>query len=225
MCRGKDCTEFGSFETWSREAPLPLPRWFWDEIAKFADAARLAARGERERARDVLRALREREVNRWYDEHGQNACYTRVRRVQHPPIPSVHGRRRPRTPDLVRRRVYDRDAYHCRYCGLPTIATEARQAFQDAVGPDVLFWGNENTTQHGIALAARTEYDHVIPIRVGGANDETNLVTACACCNYGKYKYTLEELGLDDPRNRPPVVAPWDGLTSLIPYLNAASRD
>lgn len=221
MCRGtkSPCSEFGPVHTWSREAPLMPPRWFWESVAAFAAAAHLAAAGEVDAARERLGTIRERDANWWFDEHGQVACHTRARAFRLPRPTSVLSGRRPATSDRLKRRVYGRDHYHCRYCGLPTIAAEARKMLQRVVGPVALPWGKTNDTQHGLALAARTEYDHVIPMRVGGPNDESNLVTACASCNYGKYDYTLEELGLDDPRTRPPVDVSWDGLTSLIPKL------
>jgi 5-methylcytosine-specific restriction endonuclease McrA len=212
-------------DTWSREAPLMPPRWFWEAVAVFAESAHLAAAGDVEGASERLSTIREREANWWYDEHAQNACYTRVRAIDLPRPASVLEGRRATTPDHVKRRIYQRDHYHCRHCGLPTIPTATRKALQQVVGDDVLPWSKTNATQHGLALAARTEYDHVVPMRVGGANDESNLVTACASCNYGKHHYTLEELGLDDPRLRPPAESDWDGLTSLIPLLRQRAAE
>jgi hypothetical protein len=63
-----------------------------------------------------------------------------------------------------------------------------------------------------------------MPMSLGGLDDEANLVTACACCNFGKDQYSVDELGLDDPREFPPVESTWDGLTSLIPELRALAR-
>lgn len=223
MCRPPQlpCTEFGPRHTWSREAPLEPPGWFWNEVSIFGEATRRAAAGDVDGARERLATLREREANWWFDVHGQKACYTRSHALGVSRPPSVMTGRRPRTPDPVKRRVYQRDHYHCRYCGLPTIAPEVRRALQAVVGADALPWGSTNDTKHGVAFAARTEYDHVVPLKVGGANDESNIVTACASCNYGKYDYTLEELGLDDPQLRTPIDSVWDGLTSFIPALKA----
>jgi hypothetical protein len=57
--------------------------------------------------------------------------------------------------------------------------------------------------------------DHVIPRARGGRNEAENLVTACMVCNFAREDYTLEQLGLADPRSRPPVLDGWDGLTRL----------
>ena len=58
--------------------------------------------------------------------------------------------------------------------------------------------------------------DHVVPHAVGGGSGEDNLVTTCQCCNYGKGDRLLAEVGLIDPRTRPPVVDAWDGLGRLL---------
>jgi hypothetical protein len=47
-------------------------------------------------------------------------------------------------------------------------------------------------------------------------DDDGNLVTACQACQYGRGRHALEEFGLSDPRERPPVVDDWDGLTRLL---------
>jgi 5-methylcytosine-specific restriction endonuclease McrA len=73
-----------------------------------------------------------------------------------------------------------------------------------------------------VVLAFRANVDHVVPWTLGGRTDMENLVSACWCCNYGKSSYTLEQIGLDDPRLRPtPESDGWDGLTSSLPGLRA----
>jgi 5-methylcytosine-specific restriction endonuclease McrA len=59
------------------------------------------------------------------------------------------------------------------------------------------------------------QYDHVTPHSSGGENTLENLIVTCAACNYGKNNFTLEELGLIDPREFPPVQSQWDGLERL----------
>ena len=54
--------------------------------------------------------------------------------------------------------------------------------------------------------------DHVVPLAAGGANQITNLVTACWPCNFAKWSYKLDELGLDDPFRYEAVHDDWDGL-------------
>src|SRR5579885_2976367 len=81
MCRGTKapCVELGPLSTWSREATRMPPRWFWDAVATLADTAHSAAEGDANAARAKPLTIREREANRWFDEHAQNACYARAR--------------------------------------------------------------------------------------------------------------------------------------------------
>lgn len=64
-------------------------------------------------------------------------------------------------------------------------------------------------------LVLKASLDHILPHSRGGDNDPSNLVTACYPCQFGRSSWTLEEVGLTDPRLRPPVVDNWDGLMRL----------
>jgi 5-methylcytosine-specific restriction endonuclease McrA len=44
--------------------------------------------------------------------------------------------------------------------------------------------------------------DHVVPLSLGGRTNESNLVTCCWSCNYGKANYTVEQIGIDNPLDR-----------------------
>jgi hypothetical protein len=57
----------------------------------------------------------------------------------------------------LRFEVFRRDGFRCRYCGL-----------------------NAGETGAGLTI------DHVVPVALGGANEPSNLVTACKDCNAGK---------------------------------------
>jgi hypothetical protein len=73
---------------------------------------------------------------------------------------------------------------------------------------------------HGAAVALRACADHVVPHARGGQTNAENLVTACWPCNFAKAGYAIEEIGIEDPRLRPPRTADdWDGLMSLVPQL------
>ena len=62
----------------------------------------------------------------------------------------------------------------------------------------------------------RSQFDHVLPHARGGDNSLENVVPTCAGCNYGRASMTLEEVGLLDPRTRPPKQAEWDGLERIL---------
>jgi hypothetical protein len=76
--------------------------------------------------------------------------------------------------------------------------------------------GGEAEGYHGAFFALTASVDHVLPHSAGGSNEAQNLVTACWPCQFGRGAYTIEELGLSDPRLRSPVVDDWDGLCRVI---------
>src|SRR6185436_9980614 len=101
----------------------------------------------------------------------------------------------------IERSVFQRDNYRCRYCGLRTLSKSFLKAFESAVGGTRFSASkNDNRIDHGVVLAFKAVADHVVPRNLGGRTDSDNLVTACPSCNYGKYNYTIEQLGIDDPR-------------------------
>jgi hypothetical protein len=79
--------------------------------------------------------------------------------------------------------------------------------------------GRADRARHGIRLIVQATFDHVIPaarFKGEGANNLANLVTSCWSCNFGRAHFTLEELGLTDPRERVSIVdSGWDGLVQL----------
>jgi hypothetical protein len=86
--------------------------------------------------------------------------------------------------------------------------------------PNAATWGSTIADQHAALQAMWTQYDHVLPHAKGGDNSLDNLVVTCAPCNYGRWHYTLEEVGLMDPRDRPPTQSLWDGLERFSEALN-----
>jgi 5-methylcytosine-specific restriction endonuclease McrA len=215
MCRGKSlCSEFGEIRTWSHTAPLPPPGWIAEDVCTLATAVRWAAGGRREEARTLIVTLREAEAREWFVEHAQISANHRRRILQVPRPPEVTGNRSS-TPESLKRYIWERDRYTCRYCGLPTIPPTTIKMARALLGEDVLPWGSTNASRHGTLFLARAEYDHVVPVSLGGSNTAENLVTACPSCNYGKDRWSIEELGIDDPRSRPVPEIEWDGLTSV----------
>jgi 5-methylcytosine-specific restriction endonuclease McrA len=81
----------------------------------------------------------------------------------------------------VRRRVYARDDWTCRYCGLQFDAANTWNP--DSVAPYVV-----DPIRGPIFL----EIDHVHPLHHGGTNDEANLCAACTPCNRAKSFHPLQ---------------------------------
>ena len=131
---------------------------------------------------------------------------------QYPKQDSATGARMP--SKSVERQIFLRDGYRCRFCNSRVITKEARDKFRTEC-PQAARWGRTNDEKHfGLATLTAT-IDHVTPFRRGGTNAPDNLVTACGPCQFGRGHWTLDEVQLEDPRLRPPIIGDWDGLTRL----------
>ena len=229
MCRGgkRPCFELGAVPaTWSQAALLVPPDWFIAQLEPLVQAIRLAAAGDVPAARSVLKEVEESRLRTWYVEHGQVSGNCRVYVLRSPLATAVAKPVGPRDPtETIARDVLERDDYTCQYCAVPLIPKAVFGQFSKVVGATAFRATGNNTERHGAVLAFRANVDHVFPWNLGGTTTADNLVAACWCCNYGKANFTLEQLGLRDPRNsqiRPPTR--WSGLTELIPALKAVAR-
>jgi HNH endonuclease len=223
MCiRRKVCTELGDDPNyWSKDAPLPPPPWFEDEVTKFSNAVRSAAAGDLETAKGQLALLRSDELREWFGEHAQQAGHFRCfglggRRNNQPLVPLDPLRSTLRYEAFV----YERDGYRCRYCSFRVFPGVVLKAFSNVIWVDAFGVSGPRPKRHGAAVAFKACADHVLPHFLGGRTNLDNLVTACWGCNFGKNYYTVEEIGIEDPRLRPPLMSDgWDGLMSLVPEL------
>ena len=228
MCRGqRSCTEIPNRTSMHPLAPLPLPARFTAALSALHAGVRLAAAGDTPAAQTAFACFPDADTRTWGIEHGQISSKFRHRLPGEPSAPPLRPGVGPRNVSAVlARAVYERDRYQCRYCGLPVIPREVLKAATAVVGPVAFGSGRRNEDQHGGALLSWAQLDHVVPWSQGGATDLANVVTSCWACNYGKHNYALEQIGVADPRNRPPAQKPWDGLVSLLPALRreAAAR-
>lgn len=223
MCRQRPaCSELPADPAeWSRTCPLPRPGWFDAQLEVFEQALSALAMDDRARGLARLAEIPSAEMQTWYIEHGQMAGMHRVNRLGTPNPISVpdHQLDMRRSPRRHEREVYTRDGFRCRYCGSRLIEPMVLAAFAARVGGPEFEKGSTNLTTHGMILAFHPVVDHVIPWRVGGRTAPGNLVSACWPCNYGKSGYTIEQLGIENPFARPPVVDAWDGFASYLEAL------
>jgi len=211
MCRKqKVCFELGTDPNqWDRRAPLPVPSWFEDELKKFSAAVTAAAAGKVSESICLLEQVRGSDLRHWYVEHGQLSGMYRTKHFGLPNLTAGDVLCDPlRSPDQHAKEVLLRDGFRCRYCGLGVVPKNVLSAYNAVLGAETF----------------RANVDHVIPWNLGGRTNVENLVTACWACNYGKAGYTLEQMGLEDPREFAPEVDGWDGLSSLRVALQAAAR-
>jgi 5-methylcytosine-specific restriction endonuclease McrA len=188
----------------------PIPQIF--EAARYLDHAVSAhLDGRRDVADDLIRRANMPVIREWVESiwgkntgllpksGGAGSIQKQLRLKERMPTPAQKAK-------LLRR-----DGYHCRFCGIPVIRTEIRKRIH-AVYPEALPWGRKNIEQHAAFQAMWVQYDHLIPHASSGTNDLENIVITCGPCNFGRIHYSLEEVGLIDPRTREPVRSTWDGL-------------
>lgn len=223
MCRNKRyCSELGEDASmWDKDCPLRLPATFNTAIDVFADAVQLFANGQRQACIDVLETIDTRTITDWYIEHGQQSGLYRNRGINvqlAAPLP-IEDRFPVRSPAKLQNAVFERDGYRCRYCGNKLISQDVLKTFAKVLNSPSFTKGTTNLTSHAIIHIAWPVADHVIPWSRGGETSIDNLVASCASCNYGKADYTIEQIGIINPFNRPPLVDNWDGLRSLAASL------
>jgi hypothetical protein len=196
--------------------------WTAAELLSKATDAHLA--GDRSSAETYILAADLPPVREWIEslwgstkQHPELIEYLRFRRIESAPAILPKAERHPaRMPDLTARAaLIERFGYNCAFCGIPLIRKEVRKAFNDAY-PDAAPWGPTNETQHSAFQCMWLQYDHLVPHSRGGSNDLENLVLTCAGCNYSRMYYTLEEVGLLDPRQTPIAKTSWDGLERFL---------
>ena len=118
-----------------------------------------------------------------------------------------------------KQKLHEVYGYHCCFCGTPVIRSEVHNRLL-SLYPNAIPWeGKKEIAKHAALYVMASQYDHVVPHSRGGLNDLGNMVLTCLPCNYGRSSFTLEEMGLFDPRTRERVecIAPgWDGLERLL---------
>lgn len=192
---------------------VPVP-----ELAEAANnlsqAVEAHLRGDTSLAAKLISASNTEVIREWVESlWGKQSPYVRKRAVEGaPPVVPKAERAQPRMPpsEMIVQ-LHERDGFHCRFCGLPVIRDKVRARIHEKY-PAALPWGRRNIEQHAAFQAMWAQYDHVVPWTRGGRTDLENLVVTCAPCNFARMEYTLEEVGLNDPRTRAPVRSTWDGL-------------
>ncbi len=129
--------------------------------------------------------------------------------VSYPPktLPAKHGR----PTKKVEHRIFERDNWHCRFCGIRVIDRRVRTIMSRLIPDKQLLRGRGNLKRHACYVVS-TSLDHVLPRSWGGTNDESNLVTACWPCQFSRMENRIDECRIFDPRDREPIQSNWDGL-------------
>ena len=185
------------------------------DAARYLDAAVSAHfQGRSDLVEELIRLADMPEIRKWTDSLWLgNSPYVQYRAVPDaPPKLSKEQREKVRMPTSdAKHDLHVRYGYHCVFCGIPLIRKEIRERIRKSY-PHTRLWGKTTVEQHAAFQAMWAQYDHVLPHARGGNNDPENIVITCAPCNFGREDFTLEEVGLIDPRIREPIRSTWDGL-------------
>jgi len=204
----------------------PIPEIFaaWDAMKEAADAH---VRGDFVRAEVLFRQADSPKVWDWL-----NSAWVGVTKnvVELKPqgdtsvIPKSE-----RDPDrniapLIRRAVLERDGYRCRYCGIPVVDADIRK-IAVKLYPESVGWDSRDPSkQHAGFQCLWLQFDHVEPHSHGGKSSTENVVVSCALCNFGKDRFTLRQLHVEDPRLREPEHIGYDGLERVRAFAFPTSR-
>ena len=203
MCKQREaefCTELGKDPAaWSTSAPLKKPEWIQDSFEILMQALTFASSGKIENARSVLKNSRDLDMRNWYNVHAQNISKWRFEnfKVKSPepilPLDSL------KTFSKFESKLFARDNFKCRYCSDHVIPKKVFKKAHSVIGAGDLPLGRTNLTRSGFYLIFVATLDHVTPWSLGGRTDDSNLVTSCWSCNYGKANYTVEQIGISNP--------------------------
>ena len=170
--------------------------------------------GDYGKAKQLIAKADKQEVRAWVESiWGAGNCKVwRVRKVDGMPPTVCCSERDPRKKPSsgLKQKLIDRDGRHCRFCGIPLIRAEVREAMNKCY-PNELRWNRTNDSQHAAFQCMWMQFDHVIPHSRRGTTDLDNLIITCSACNYGRKESTLEEVGLIDPRTRSETKPTWKG--------------
>ena len=141
--------------------------------------------------------------------------------ADHYPFSFVPGGKR-QYSDQLRMKIYSRDGFMDRYSGERLVNPGLLRAvshYFPAEFPYHPHWKYSNC--HLAFWELLPSLDHVIPVALGGADDESNLVSTTQLNNSIKANWTLEQLRW---KLRPiEENSRWDGLTGL--FIRLFERD
>lgn len=215
-----------------------------DQATSSFDAALVAvACGDLASARRVLAAVDEAAVMEWYHRHIADGAgvgvaprgpASWVRILRGVPGRGLRWWRDRRIDSAAVARRLDADHHRCRYCGTGLVTPDQLRRLHAIVGAD----GADSVDGAADAVGAGGPDDadpvHTIGrggavwlltcatvdrVRLGirGPNEPTNLISSCLPCQARRAGRPIDELGIDDPRDRPPAERPpWWPLLGVL---------
>ena len=201
-------------ERWPKHCLIEYPVAFDKQIDIVARAMQLAVT-DRAGARKLVRSIDAEPMKRWFIDVALQSGYWRAEHVGKATQPDTTTKRARKFIGQKRLEgLFGRDHWRCRYCGI-RIAGNRKQfkRFAEQLGLPELIRGRTDETRHGLYVLMMASYDHLVPHNQGGSDADDNLVTACWSCQFGKFRFSLEELGMNKPQQDPrPIYKGWQGL-------------
>lgn len=190
----------------------PIPEIF--EAARLLDLAVNAHfEGDRVRAANLIREADMDAIGKWLDPIWlrRSEATKAIRVANLPPEIPRERRYKPRNaPTQMKRELIARDGHHCRYCGIPLVRVEVRQELNTLYPSEARWISRKEYDQHRGLQVMWLQYDHIQVHSRGGKTTLDNLVVSCVACNYGRDKYTLEEMRISHPVTNIRLPT-WDG--------------
>lgn len=207
MCKQKGrtfCSELGmDVSLWSTTAPLSKPEWINKEYQDFSESLNFLKEGNLDGAKSKLANSADQKMRLWFHEHAQNSGVWRHKTFRIPaPLPLLPLDKN-KNFKKYEEEIFARDNLKCGYCSSKLFPKRVFKEFQASLGPELFPLGKTNESRSGFYLMFVATLDHVLPWSVGGRTDESNLITSCWSCNYGKANFTVEQLGISNPLAHP----------------------
>ena len=194
------CVELGEdVSLWSKDCPLPKPAWIRESFKILSDVITLAEKGNIGEARTHLEYSSDLKMRAWFHVHAQNSGTWRHKALKVPAPTPILPLDIIKTFTKYEPALFARDNFRCRYCSSEVLPKKTFKKMQLLLGESYLPLGKTNSTCSGFYFSFVATLDHVLPWSLGGRTDESNLVTCCWSCNFGKANYTLEQLGIRNP--------------------------
>jgi 5-methylcytosine-specific restriction endonuclease McrA len=192
---------------------IPYPEEFDLHIDRLGQALKLV-NTDPDKSRDLVKSIDSDEMKRWFIDVALKSGAWRAKYSGVSDSDLKRTRRRNAISQSRLENLFERDKWRCRYCGIRVTGNRKHfKKFAEAIRMPELVSGRTDENRHGIYLMLMASYDHVKPHSEGGSNDDSNLVTACWSCQFGKYKYSLKKLRLQNPFDKEPVaLGDWSGL-------------
>ena len=186
---------------WPKHCVIEVPPDIKADIDRVIEAVQVAHLNP-QKAKSIIGVVNAEAMKRWFIDVALWSGFWRAERRNSAEANKTKKSIRIPIRQKQLEELFNRDGWQCRYCGNPVGGNRKHfRKFAEQIEMSELIHGRTDETRHGIYLLMMASYDHVVPVNSGGSNEIQNLVTACWPCQFGKYRFTLEELGIDAPQS------------------------